>query len=163
MDKQGKREWILEESISDSSSSSEDERPQKLPRSNSKDDNNMKWLDWEIMQIVAESEFGMLPQPCDPRLGSVWIVSVAIRTPNVSLAETVRSKGNPNNTNSNTTNNNSIAAGTLAKESSLSGGDLLLLSSASWDHPLLGIVQPWDPDYDWKFSMLLFLKLKKVN
>ena len=24
--------------------------------------NNMKWLDCEIMQIVAESEFGMLPQ-----------------------------------------------------------------------------------------------------
>jgi hypothetical protein len=109
--------------------------------------NSLKWLDCEIMNIIAESEFGTLPQPCDPRLGSVWIVNVAIRTPNVSLDETVAS---PNKMN---TQKPPTMAGQIAKESSLAGGDLLLLTSSAWDHPLLGIVQPWDPDYDWKFSM----------
>lgn len=103
------------------------------------------WLDCEILSIVAETALGSLPQACnDPRLGSVWIVSVAIRTPQVGVADNVNSsRGN---------NFNNRPQRTFSKESSLSGGDVLILHSHAWQKPLLGIVQPWDPDYDIKFG-----------
>lgn len=100
------------------------------------------WLDCEILNIVAESEYGSLPQACDPRLGSVWVISVIIRTPNVSLNETVTNKPNSKQT----------PSSGVSKEASLSGGDLMLLHSSQWKSPLMGIVQPWDPDYDFKFG-----------
>jgi hypothetical protein len=113
------------------------------------------WLDCEIMGIVGESEFGLLPQACDPRLGSVWIINVAIKTPNISLNEATTlsspsSKLKSISTSQITTNNDRSS---LQKDSSLSGGDLVILSSSSWNHHLLGIVQPWDPDYDLKFGV----------
>lgn len=44
---------------------------------------------------------------------------------------------------------------------SIIGGDLLLLSSSQWDHPVLGIAQPWDPDYDIKFSNTLHFRSQR--
>jgi hypothetical protein len=117
---------------------------------------NNGWLDCEIMSIVGESEFGALPQACDTKLGSVWIVNVAIKTPEIQLDETVAS---PSKKSTSSTN--------LAKETSLSGGDLVVLHSKQWSHPLLGIIQPWDPDYDLKlganFSVNQSQHLKNMN
>lgn len=39
------------------------------------------------------------------------------------------------------------------RETFLSGGDLMVIASPYWDRPYLGIVQPWDPDYDVKFGI----------
>ena len=81
---------------------------------------------------------------------------MAIKTPNIELNETVAS---PNRKSKSSTN--------LAKESSLSGGDLVVLHSNQWNHPLLGIIQPWDPDYDLKlganFSLNQSQHLKYMN
>ena len=35
------------------------------------------WRDCEVTSIISESEYGGLPKICDPRLGSVWVVSVS--------------------------------------------------------------------------------------
>jgi hypothetical protein len=124
------------------------------------------WLDCEIMGIVGESEFGLLPQACDPRLGSVWIVNVAIKTPNISLNETTilspssklksisTSQPAPSSSSSSSWFGGNNDRSSLQKDSSLSGGDLVILSSPhSWNHHLLGIVSPWDPDFDLKFGV----------
>jgi len=103
------------------------------------------------MSIIAETELGTLPSAChDPRLGAVWVVSVAIRTPNIGINDDVCSP-----------NHNSKKQGKkqqFAKESSLSGGDVVVMRSTAWSKPLLGIVQPWDPDYDLKFGVNLNLR-----
>lgn len=36
------------------------------------------WRECEVTGIISESEYGGLPRGHDPRLGSVWIVSVSI-------------------------------------------------------------------------------------
>jgi hypothetical protein len=107
------------------------------------------WVDCEVVNIVAESEFGSSrtsTSSTDLRLGSVWVVKVAIRTPHVTLDDTVVG---PNVFN----NSNMSKKMTVSRESALSGGDLMLLQSVHWSKPLLGIVQPWDPDYDIKFGI----------
>ena len=35
------------------------------------------WRDCEVTSIISESEYGGMPKICDPRLGSVWVVSVS--------------------------------------------------------------------------------------
>lgn len=93
------------------------------------------WIDGEITAIIAESEFAALPKACDPRLGSVWVIAAAIApTP----ADAGSNKGGRNK---------------FSNGGELSGGDLVVLHSSSWCHPLLGIIQPWDPDYDIKFGI----------
>lgn len=104
------------------------------------------WFECEINKVVSESDFGSLPQACDPRLGSVWVVNVLIRTPNVFLNETTGLGKKID----------SVGTTTIIRDQSLSGGDLLYLKSDSWSHPLLGIIQPWDPDYDIKFGSTLY-------
>ena len=110
------------------------------------------WKDCEVTGIISESEYGGLPKACDPRLGSVWAISVSIIPPVVSsLDHAVGPSGGDN-------------------DERISGGDLMLLYrshqiyfqganyynlpclSAQWNHSLLGVVQPWDPDYDVKFG-----------
>lgn len=92
------------------------------------------WIDGEITAIIAESEFAALPKACDPRLGSVWVIAAAISS----------SQGDMSNKN---------AKSKHAGSGDLSGGDLVVLHSSHWSHPLLGIIQPWDPDYDIKFGI----------
>lgn len=96
------------------------------------------WIDGEITAIIAESEFAGLPKACDPRLGSVWVIAAAI---SATAGETGIGAGS--------------GQGGKSKFNSgdLSGGDLMVLHSPHWSHPLLGIIQPWDPDYDIKFGI----------
>ena len=61
------------------------------------------WRDCEVTSIISESEYGSLPKICDPRLGSVWVVSVSY-LPSPNLDE-----------------------GGSHKLSTLNGGDLMLL------------------------------------
>ena len=61
------------------------------------------WRDCEVTSIISESEYGGLPKICDPRLGSVWVVSVSY-LPSPSSEE-----------------------GGSQKLSTLNGGDLMLL------------------------------------
>jgi hypothetical protein len=102
------------------------------------------WLDGEITSIVAESPSGALPKACDPRLGSVWVVAAAI-SPRTSTNSTAKHyQGGFHHK----------QGAVVGKEGlDLSGGDLMVLHSASWSHPLLGIIQPWDPDYDIKYGI----------
>jgi hypothetical protein len=86
------------------------------------------WMDGIIQTIISESEFSSLPKSLDPRLGSVWLVSTSIS----SSYKTISSND-------------------------LSGGDLVVMHSGSWKHPLLGVVQPWDPDYDLKYGINLHI------
>jgi hypothetical protein len=131
-----------------------DDRPSDV-QLNSTDSH--KWLDCEVLCVVAESEYGALPQACDPRLGSVWVVSVAIRTPNVSLNEAVSNRNSstaaPLHANRPFASNDSSSSSKFSSELSISGGDLMLMNSKRWDKPLLGVIQPWDPDYDIKFGV----------
>jgi hypothetical protein len=99
------------------------------------------WLEGEITAIIAESPSGALPKACDPRLGSVWVVAAAI----TSTASSGGGKwaGQPGQRNQ-----------MVGKEGlDLSGGDLMVLHSPRWAHPILGIIQPWDPDYDIKYGI----------
>lgn len=67
------------------------------------------WRDCEVTSIISESEYGGLPKICDPRLGSVWVVSVSY-LPSPSSEE-----------------------GGSQKLSTLNGGDLMILyRCASW-------------------------------
>ena len=97
-----------------------------------------QWLDGEITGIIAESAFAALPKACDPRLGSVWVISVAI---------TPRSFGSGGG------KRGFHGSGSLKENLDLAGGDLMVMHSPQWSHPLLGIIQPWDPDYDIKFGI----------
>lgn len=104
------------------------------------------WLDGEITSIIAESPTGALPKACDPRLGSVWVVAAAITS-------------SPNSGNSSNSAAGRHYQGAFSKHAGgkegldLSGGDLMVLHSPAWSHPLLGIIQPWDPDYDIKYGI----------
>lgn len=95
------------------------------------------WVDCEVVNIVNESEYGSVHSANDVRLGSVWVVKVAIRSPNVTLDD---SRSN-------------TSSRLFARDGALAGGDLVILSSQAWQRHLLGIVQPWDPDYDFKFGI----------
>jgi hypothetical protein len=97
------------------------------------------WMDCEVVNIVAESELSSMKSAYDVRLGSVWVVKVAIRTPNIVLDESITG---PN-----------VRKPVISRESALAGGDLIVLHNSTWSKPLLGIVQPWDPDYDIKFGI----------
>lgn len=90
------------------------------------------WVDGEVTAVLAESELSSLPKACeDPRLGSVWVLAVAVRHP------TSRSGGH---------------SGGL-EPIPFGCGDLLLMQSDEWSNPVIGIVQPWDPDYDLKYGV----------
>lgn len=97
------------------------------------------WIKGEITAIVAESAGAPLPRACDPRLGSVWVVAAAISAP---------INGNANSSGKGGYGNKFGAVGC-----DISGGDLMVLHSPQWSHPLLGIIQPWDPDYDIKYGI----------
>ena len=86
------------------------------------------WMDGIIQTIISESEFSTLPKSLDPRLGSVWLISTSITSSYKTISST-----------------------------ELSGGDLVVMHSGSWKHPLLGVVQPWDPDYDLKYGINLHI------
>jgi len=86
------------------------------------------WMDGIIQTIISESEFSTLPKSLDPRLGSVWLISTSITSSYKTISST-----------------------------DLSGGDLVVMHSSSWKHPLLGVVQPWDPDYDLKYGINLHI------
>jgi hypothetical protein len=97
------------------------------------------WLEGEITAIIAESPSGALPKACDPRLGSVWVIAAAI----TSTAQGTGKSGAPGQ-----------RSHIMGKEGlDLSGGDLMVLHSPRWAHPILGIIQPWDPDYDIKYGI----------
>ena len=116
----------------------------------SSSNNNNGWMEGEITAIIAESSFAPVPKPCDPRLGSVWVIAVAV----TGLGNSVSFNKGGNNNNYN--NKNWPGNAQSAKEGSggeLSGGDLMVLHSPQWSHPLLGVIQPWDPDYDIKFGI----------
>jgi len=99
------------------------------------------WMRGEITAIVAESAGAPLPRACDPRLGSVWVIAAAISAP-------INSNNNANSAGKGGYGNKFGAIGC-----DVSGGDLMMLHSPQWSHPLLGIIQPWDPDYDIKYGI----------
>lgn len=95
------------------------------------------WINGEITAIVAESASAPLPRACDPRLGSVWVIAAAISMPQGSSGGHAGKGG----------------YGKYNSGCDVSGGDLMILRSPEWSHPLLGIIQPWDPDYDIKYGI----------
>eukprot|EP01032_Pedospumella_encystans_P018714 gene18714-21295_t len=99
------------------------------------------WIKGEITAIVAESAGAPLPRACDPRLGSVWVIAAAISAP-------INGANNANNSGKGGYGNKFGVMGC-----DVSGGDLMVLHSPQWSHPLLGIIQPWDPDYDIKYGI----------
>lgn len=125
----------------------------------SPDSNPKGWLNCEIISIIAETEMGTLPSAChDPALGAVWVVSVAIRTPNIIINDDVSSPSKKGKKQSKQQAQQSAQFQFASKESSLSGGDIVIMRSSAWSKPLLGIVQPWDPDYDLKFGVNLNIR-----
>eukprot|EP01035_Chromulina_nebulosa_P019240 gene19240-25091_t len=85
-------------------------------------DNSSKSIYWskaEIECVLSESEKGSLPQyACDNRLSSVWNVKVMLLSNKQSSYY----------------------------DAEFSSGDLIYITSNSWERPLLGVVQGWDPD-----------------
>ena len=93
----------------------------------------------------------------DPRLGSVWVASVAVPAPSTSCSRGSTTYRGNNRTGESTTYSGVAAA--MARLDVISG-DLVVLHSDAWTSShatgngaggtLLGIVQPWDPDADIK-------------
>jgi hypothetical protein len=109
------------------------------------------WVKAEVSSIVSESAFAALPRACDPRLGSVWVIAANITSPLPATA--TQGGGGLNKWGSGNYNNGGFGAAGKDSVDFLSGGDLVVMHSPQWSHPLLGIIQPWDPDYDIKFGI----------
>ena len=94
------------------------------------------WVTGEVLQVVSEtavqSQMNQIQQS-DPRLGSVWLVRLA-------LSPYLQNQGG--------------ACGSSEDMSDIcSPGDLVVLRSSGLDsRPLLGIVQGWDPDLEMKYG-----------
>jgi hypothetical protein len=119
-----------------------------------KSKNGNGWLEGEIASIVEETPLGHLPDAChDSRLGSVWVVSLLINASNVNILGAVASKQNNSSFESTNSRYNQNGIDSAREENVMvSGGDIIVIHSNQWDKSILGIVQPWDPDYDIKFG-----------
>ena len=94
------------------------------------------WVTGEVLQVVSETAVQSQmhqSQQSDPRLGSVWLVRLA-------LSPYLHNQGGQ-------------GSNSEDMSDSCSPGDLLVLRSNSLDsRPLLGIVQGWDPDLELKYG-----------
>lgn len=91
--------------------------------------------------MLAESELSSLPKACeDPRLGSVWALAVAVYHPHTGSAARYSKE----------VHNGGAKVGDVIP---FGCGDLLVMQSEQWSYPVLGIVQPWDPDFDLKYGV----------
>eukprot|EP01033_Poteriospumella_lacustris_P018440 gene18440-13265_t len=110
------------------------------------------WLDGEIAIIAEETPLGHLPESCrNSRLGSVWAISVLMNSSNIVVSDEIPSADR----NSEKVGQFDKGGGYGSDNVVLSGGDVVVIHSSQWGRPILGIIQPWDPDYDMKMGAKL--------
>lgn len=132
--------------------------------SNSKYD-KFGWLSCEVIDIVSKSEPQPVPQVKKVKnnavggevlRGSVWVVTLAVHHPNLFITNSTKPEVNFRQSEDPENLSNAILnpheGSEQANQIPISGGDLMLLNSDSWSSNLLGIIQPWDPEYDSKLS-----------